>query len=589
MIFQQSVYKKRLMNYFFRKSIFLLLIATVLVFSSCSLLKRQPKAKVLTDNEWLEYNNALVEGNKNKMLGSIADAAANYQMCMKINPTAAAPYFEIANIYLGQGDWVKSLKFSEHACKLEPNNIWYNVQLANLYQKNGMLMKSADVFKRLITLEKDKIDFYYNLASIYTAVGKIKDAIKTLDEAEKKFGVSEIISMEKERLYMLDGKPEKSVVEIEKLVKAFPNDTRFMGILAETYTANRMLDKALETYKKVLAIDNNNGIAHLSLSDFYRLTGDDEKSFSEMKIAFASPDVDIDLKIKTLMSYINFTEENAQLKSRALILLDTLLAIHPDDPKVHTMNADFLIRDKKYKEARDALRLVVKQTKDKFMIWEQLLYLESQISDYAGMLEESREVIDLFPSQPTAFLFNGLAALELKDYKTAVESLKKGLWLVIDNNELKIQFLTYLGEAYNKNKQIKESDETFDKLLKIDPKNTLVLNNYSYYLSIRGDSLEKAERMIKKVIEAEPNSPTYLDTYAWVLYKLEKFEDAKKVMEKALEKDSYKSAVLLEHYGDILYKFGQKEEAWNTWKKAKEAGKGSEFLDQKINEKKLIE
>jgi hypothetical protein len=46
---------------------------------------------------------------------------------------------------------------------------------------------------------------------------------------------------------------------------------------------------------------------------------------------------------------------------------------------------------------------------------------------------------------------------------------------------------------------------------------------------------------------------------------------------------------LLEHYGDILYRLDIKEIAFEYWNKAKIAGKGSDFLEQKIIEKKLIE
>lgn len=54
-------------------------------------------------------------------------------------------------------------------------------------------------------------------------------------------------------------------------------------------------------------------------------------------------------------------------------------------------------------------------------------------------------------------------------------------------------------------------------------------------------------------------------------------------------REQKKNAVILEHYGDVLYKLNDTENALLYWNKAKQAGKGSEFLETKIIEKKMIE
>mgnify|MGYP001316430831 CR=1 FL=1 len=574
------------------KIIFILTISLATVFIACKSSKTaqvKGKGKEVSENDKLNFNSNLVDGNKQKMLGFFNEAFQHYQQCIQAIPDNPVPYFEVANLYISQGDWVSPLKFSQKAVELDPSNIWYKVQLAGLYQKNGMLAQAVEIYKSLIKQEPARLDFYYNLSMIYTALGKIKDAIKILDESEKQVGVTDVVSMEKERLYMLLGNSNKALSELEKLVKAYPAEARFYGILAEAYAASMQYEKALATYKKLLEIDKNNGLAHLSLADFYRVTNDIEKSYEELLLAFASTDVEVDVKVKMMMNFISFIENNPDLNKKAFGLLEVLLKTHEGDPKVHTIYADYLIRDEKFTEARDQLRFVVKSTKDKFLIWEQLLYLEVHTGDYNALLNESKEVIDLFPVQPTPYMFAGLASLQLKDYNYCVEVLKKGIDYTTDNIPLKVQFYSYLGEAYHKLKNYPESDAAFDNLIKLDPENILTLNNYSYYLALRNEYLEKAEQMIKKVISKEPDSATYLDTYAWVLYKLNKFDEAKTVMEKAIKNQSPPSAVLFEHYGDIVYKLGEKEKAIEYWGKAVETGTGSEFLNRKLKEGKLFE
>ena len=137
--------------------------------------------------------------------------------------------------------------------------------------------------------------------------------------------------------------------------------------------------------------------------------------------------------------------------------------------------------------------------------------------------------------------------------------------------------------------KIKKSDEAYDNALKYDTANSVVLNNYAYYLALRGEKLEQADRMSKMAVELDPENSSNMDTRAWVLYKLQKYGEAIVWIEKAYKIDGGQNVELLEHYGDILFKSGDKKKAIKYWKKAKNLGGGSDYLEKKISEKKLIE
>ena len=131
---------------------------------------------------------------------------------------------------------------------------------------------------------------------------------------------------------------------------------------------------------------------------------------------------------------------------------------------------------------------------------------------------------------------------------------------------------------------------SYDAALDFDPDNYVVLNNYSYYLALRKENLEKAEKMSAKVVKNNPNNATYIDTYAWVLYTRGKFKEAKKAMQKAFEMDPDNiSAIHYEHYGDILYQLGNIDEAVKNWRIAKGLNPNAELIDQKIADRKLHE
>jgi len=74
-----------------------------------------------------------------------------------------------------------------------------------------------------------------------------------------------------------------------------------------------------------------------------------------------------------------------------------------------------------------------------------------------------------------------------------------------------------------------------------------------------------------------------------VLYKLGRYEEAAQWVEKAVAATPSPDADLLEHLGDIYFKLGNTDKALLNWQNALKVGKGSEFLEKKVKEKKLYE
>jgi tetratricopeptide (TPR) repeat protein len=375
-----------------------------------------------------------------------------------------------------------------------------------------------------------------------------------------------------------------------KLKSKFPDDeTRYLSILAEMYMQSGKPEKAVEYYEQILVQDPQNPYIHITLSDYYRQKGDNKKSFDELKIGFANPALDIDTKIRVLLSYFSVDEVYVQNKSDIIELARILVKIHPGDPKAHSMYGDLLIDDKKYAEARDEYRRVIAVDSSRYVVWESLLNAEIQLADYKSLADESKRATELFPLLPVPYLFQGVSFLENKQYDEAIGSFNTGVKLVSGNNALLAQFYTYLGDAYYRNKNNRLSDENYEKALKLDPNNSYVLNNYAYYLSLRGENLEKAETMAAKAVKLDSNNPANMDTYGWVLYKLGRYTEAADWVKKSVDATKIPDADLLEHLGDIYFKLGDVENALVQWQNAQKAGKGSEFLDKKIKDKKLYE
>jgi len=563
--------------------LYILLLLTVLQFYSLTLSAQETTPGIFPKSREIYY-----EASKQKILGNYDKAIELYKSGLELDPMDAAAMFEIASIYTDQGKIADALPYAENAVTTDPVSKWYKILLVRLYQAQANYTEAGKIIDKLVLAEPENIEYYEDQAlnSIYQ--GDYKSAIKAYDLLEQKIGINEDISLQKQKIYVMMGKPEKAIEEIQKLSNASPDETRYLEMLAEAYMAGGMYDKALELYNRILAIDPGNPYINISLSDYYRKQGDRVKSLEYLKAGFSNPGLDIDTKVSILLAYYSVTEFYTSYREEAFELATILVSTHPNDPKAHSIYADFLMQDKRYEEARNSFRKVLSIDSTKYLIWEQLLFAESELRDNEAMASESKRALALFPDQPMLYLFAGAASFQLKDYESAAKYFKNGANFVVFNDKMLAQFYSYLGDTYFQLNDHEQSDAAYEKVLKIEPQNVLVLNNYAYYLSLRGENLDKAEQMAKKAVEIEPDNSSYLDTYGWVLFKLGRYEEAKTWIASAMEKGE-SSAVVLEHYGDVLWKLNDRKEAVRYWEQAAEKGEGSEYLEKKVREKTYYE
>ena len=569
-------------------SIFVFLIAALLLLPADAIAQKsgkKGKKQSRQDNATL-----FMEANTKKLLGEYDEAKELFLKCLEADPADAASMYELARLARINNQTPEALEWAKKAVETDPDNVWYMKLLAELYQENMEFDKSIDVMEELVNRHPENLEYLYELALSHLLVGNYQKSIETYNDIESIIGITEEISIQKQKIWMRMEKPQKAIIEIEKLCEAWPQEARYKSILAELYMSNGEEEKALQVYMEIAEADPDDAYIQISLSDYYRKKGDMEKSFVHLKNGFSNPRLSIDAKVQILLTY--FTDE-AFMKERqedAFELADILVATHPDEPKAYSIQADLYYQAEDWEEARASLRKVIALDSSKYMVWEQLLFTESHLEDFEAMRNESRRTIDLFPQQPLPYLFAAVASYNFEDHEQMIADLERGIRFVVRNDLLLAEFYNYLGDAYHQVGKDEKAFEAYESSLKINPENSIVLNNYAYYLSLQGKELEKARTMAKKATELDPENASNQDTYGWVLYMLGEYEEALKWIGMAIENHNTDNAEVLEHYGDVLYKLDRKEEAQEYWKRALKAGKGgSDQLEKKAKDGVLYE
>lgn len=533
----------------------------------------------------IHFFNAL----KAKSLGDYEEALKHFDKCIKTDQKNPISFYESAIINSEKGNYEIAVEQIKTALKLDPQNRWYLLLYANTLFSKQDFYNSAMQYKKLLTLEPENQEIYFKLSDAYIYANDFKKAIAVYNEIEKKRGLDKTLSIQKHRLYRQLNDIKGAITELKNALNLFPDDAEVMEILCELYFLNDEKEKAFELFKRLSIITPQNGRIHLTLADYYRENGENEESYNELKLAFKSTELNIDTKIRILISYYQLIADDKEIRKQAYELANILIEIHPKNLKSRAVFADILYIDNQYQKAKEQYLIILEQDKSKNEIWSQVLFIQAEQNDFEGMLKTSEKALEYFPVDPLFYYFNGISNKWFKNYDPAIKSLELGSEFVVENQKLIIEFYSNLADLYHSNEEYSLSDEYYEKVLEIDSNNVLVLNNYAYYLSLRRKKLEKAKEMSFICNELDRDNGTYQDTYAWVLYQLKEYEEAEKWLLKALSNGGNKSAVVVEHYGDILYKLGKKSEALKAWKQAKELGNASKFLNQKIEERKLYE
>jgi len=523
------------------------------------------------------------------MIGNQQAAITLFSKCLEINSNSTSAMFELAKIHSGNGDQTSSSLLLEKAINIDPANKWYKVLLAQIYQQGKQYKKAADLYQQLCALDPDNMEYLYMNASLLSSAGKYDLSIEAYDELEKKVGITDQISVEKQQIYQAAGKKKEALAELQKLIDFNPKETRYYGLMADYYLSEKDDVTALKYYLKILEIDPDNGFVLFSLTSFYRQKEDKEKAWEYIRKGFLNKSVDVETKIQYYLMMTAVQENPFFTQDQVGELVDLLVKTNGDDYRVYTVYAEYLITRGKLSEAREQLRKVLETEKDNYPIWERMILISNDLLDFKSIYTDSEKAIGLFPNQPILYGLKAVACLQLEKYTEAIDILKEGEPYLLDNKPLKIQFELYRAEANYKLDKVEDAFKAFDSVISLDPENWLAMNNYAYYLSLRNENLVKAEELSSKAVRANPENPTYLDTYAWVLFMRKDYPLAKFYMETAIKNGGDKNGVIVEHYGDILFMLGEKDKAMENWKKAAETKEGSKFLSEKIKQGRYLD
>ena len=544
-----------------RRAVYILL---VLMLATTMVVAQDAEKNRRYDSMFLEAICQREKGN--------SDAAFDLlRHCVDIDSTRSEAYYYLAQYYGALKQKDKMLALMKKAIDLEPDNTTYLETLANIYISQRQYAEGIEMLERLYDKSRERDEVLGLLVQLYEQQQDYDNAIRTLNRLETIEGKSERLSFAKSSLFTQKGDKKAAISEMKKLADQYPHDNNYRCLYANTLYVNGQQKKALNIYQEILKDDPDNRNAQMAMLAHYNEQKDSAAANRLIEQILLNKKTTTEDRVTLLRQLIGESERAGGDSTRVLQLFHQMLAMPQSDADLALFCATYMNLKKM---PQDSIGSVLEKA---LQIAPDNAAARLQLVSYAWQAENRDRVIALCkearqynPDEMAFYYYQGIAYYQNSQLDDALDAFQNGIGVITPQSDPAIvsDFYAVMGDIMHQKGMDREAYAAYDSCLQWKDDNIGCLNNYAYYLSIKGQHLDKAEQMSYRTIKAEPKNATYLDTYAWILFMQKRYSEARIYIDQTLQNDSDSSAVLLEHAGDIYYQAGDTVQALSYWQQA---------------------
>ncbi len=562
----------------------LIILLVPLVFTSCGIYSKSSFNPVYKNiGPFLHY----YDGIQSRLYGDLGNAIINFKSALELEPANDAIFYELGICYNMLNLPDSAAKYLGQAVQLNGTNKHYR----NLY---GIILINTNRFdealqnqKELVAIDSLSVNYRFQLALLFSQLKQFDNALFELNKLERSVGYNTRVAEIKLRIFLENNDTDNALKEVNSIIQIEPDNPVYHIYRSEIYFSKGLDSLAFSTLKYAASLDSLTPQANIQLYQRYMQMGNYTNALNTLSVLFKNPQLDVEEKVQLfyplLFEQKLYTSFMPQLDS----LTSSLNIQYPDNILVYELLYEHYIRTQNIPKARETLQILTLVDESNAKRWEKLIAFDYSLKNFKTVLVNSAKASELFPTYSIFYILHALVLDEIDQTDKAIQLLKNNVDKVT-NKEEKAELLGTLADYYYKQRQLRNAFSLYEKALKQHPKNTRILNNYSYYLALENIQLNKALEMSTQAVDLDPNNATFIDTKGWVLFKLQRYEEARDVLRNAIAKSSNPSEDINEHYGDALFMTGNKQNAYIYWKKAQQLSGGSPKLNEKISTQQYV-
>lgn len=427
-----------------RKTIYIVFI--LIICASCGGTRKTPAADsryqrkpiAETTEEQLKAEGELIEATAQQMIGNTTEALSRYRKVMAEHPENAAACYETGRIMLAQGWTDSALHYAQQACARDKRNVWYQLLLAQIYERRQEGKELVATWEQIVKQNPDVVEYYYDLSNAYLKNNDVPGSIEALNRVERRYGISEEVSLQKQKLWSAIDKPEKARKELEALAAAMPSEPKYSAIVAESYRQEKNYAQALRYYNIILQANPDDENAHISLAECYLAMGDYPEVYRHLRLGLANPALDCKTKLLYLGEVLRNEGYFMKYAGITFRLADTVSRGCPADDGHAYHYGLLLAAQERYAEAADQLLLHLSADSSQYDAWSALLTCENLVAGREQeLLNHARRAAVLFPLHALPYSVMAECLLRQGDCKEALAAIERAAMVAPGDAQLR--------------------------------------------------------------------------------------------------------------------------------------------------------
>ncbi|NTW53301.1 MAG: tetratricopeptide repeat protein [Chlorobaculum sp.] len=505
------------------------------------------------------------------MKGDYWGAIDVFQKVKARRPANAAVKYSISKAYFRLAVLDSARVYGEAAVKLDPSNRHYLRYLAGLAHDMKAYDQAAELFGQAALLEPERTDILYLQGLEYLAAKRPEPALEAFEKASRIDPFNEAVLTQTLMLEIGLNRYLQAIETAKQLLDLGGNEEKLGITLADLYAKSGQEVLSMQMLGK-LAEDNHGNITYrIALFDHYIKAGRIDDFHRELTAYLDKESPSKESLHDFAKLYISLSGKDSLFVAPALALLDELIARSPRDSELFMLKGMYFMVRGRQPEGIELLAKSVQLNAGNVTAWEYLITARFESGDKRKAFELLAQARRKLPGQRLRWsAIEGYLLLYSNAPKQAAAVLEKvvGAKQKHQDKTLLIQANNNLAMACDQLGKKKQCRDAYERVLELDPHNTLAMNNLAYMLAEEGIRLQHALRLASNAVMLDPNNGVYLDTLGWVHHKLGNNELARQLLEKAVA-TGLEEAEVYRHLAELYKKLGYEAKAKEMLERAK--------------------
>ena len=386
----------------------------------------------------VELEERFIEAKRMILLGEDVEAEKVYLNLFHEGKEKGLAAYELSRLYHTLDSKEDCLKFANTAVLEEPKNEWFLHHLINVATVLQADEDAKLALNKLIKISPDDRPNYKRLVFLHNEARDFDGSLKTLKEAEKKFGSEWWIVKEKHRSYFQKGEDVEALQELEAFIVEHPEHTTALRTATSFAINMKDYEKANSFNNALLLANPKDKYAkqlQKSINKKRKIGNDANNKLADLNLAIQNPDLSLDAKVKKMIPYLLQDEVlSVQEKKDLIPFIDELIETHPNEEKLVALKSDVYSYSGDLMSAVKLYQQVLEKNKAVFTVWSSLMSCLNDLHAYDELGHVAEESIELYPNQSYPYLYTAIVEREKGNVEDAMSLLDEAELIATDGD-----------------------------------------------------------------------------------------------------------------------------------------------------------